>query len=398
MAVRKRVYENAKGESVTKWRVDYYDASGSRRRKDFDKKKDAESWASGTKIALKDGTHIADRASATVAQAGELWIGAVTALGRERTTIDQYKQHVNMHVVPFLGARKLVELTIPMVRGFEETLRENDRSPAMIKKILVSLGSLLADAQERGLVGHNVMREMRSKRSTSNHRAEKRAKGKLREGVDYPTPDEIKAIIAALVGRWRPVIVLALFTGLRGSEIRGLRWTDVDLTAGKVSVNERADRYNTMGRPKSENSERTVPIPPNVVAALKKWKADCPKSDKGLVFPNLSGGILSHHELMRNGWGAAQIRAGLSVDTGELSKRGKPIMAPKYSGLHATRHFYASWCINPKRKGGLELTAKEVQDRLGHASIKLTLDTYSHLWAGDDDHSEMAESAAGYFE
>lgn len=397
MGVKKHITKKKDGSTREVWRADYYDAAGKRRRKDFKLKKEADDWLADTKQQLRGGTHVASRASDTIAQAGQLWIKAVTALGRERTTIEQYKQHVNMHIVPFLGARKLVDLTIPMVRNFEETLRDNDRSPAMIKKVLVSLGSLLADAQERGSVGHNVVREMRKKRSSSNHRAEKRAKGKLKEGVDYPTPDEIKAVIAALDGRWRPAIILALFSGLRGSELRGLRWTDLDLSARKVNVSQRADRFNAMGRPKSENSERTVPLPPNVVATLKEWKTKCPASDKGLVFPNLSGGILSHQELMRDGWGDAQVKAGLSIDTGELSKRGKPVLAPKYSGLHATRHFYASWCINPKRQGGLELTAKEVQDRLGHASIKLTLDTYSHLWAGDDDHADMAESAAGFF-
>src|SRR6478672_3424902 len=64
----------------------------------------------------------------------------------------------------------------------------------------------------------------------------------------------------------------------------------------------------------------------------------------------------------------------------------------KYSGLHALRHFYASWCINRKDDGGLELPAKIVQARLGHASIVMTMDTYGHLFPSQDDGAELASA------
>ena len=56
----------------------------------------------------------------------------------------------------------------------------------------------------------------------------------------------------------------------------------------------------------------------------------------------------------------------------------------KYTGMHALRHFYASWCINRTEDGGLGLPPKNVQERLGHASITITLDRYGHLFKGDD--------------
>jgi integrase len=65
-------------------------------------------------------------------------------------------------------------------------------------------------------------------------------------------------------------------------------------------------------------------------------------------------------------------------------------MQAKYTGLHALRHFYASWCINRKVDGGLELPAKVVQERLGHSSITVTLDTYGHLFPRGDDQAELA--------
>ena len=67
-----------------------------------------------------------------------------------------------------------------------------------------------------------------------------------------------------------------------------------------------------------------------------------------------------------------------------------PDGAAKYPGLHALRHFYASWCINRREDGGLGLTPKLVQERLGHSTIGMTLDVYGHLFPRGDDGSELA--------
>jgi integrase len=64
----------------------------------------------------------------------------------------------------------------------------------------------------------------------------------------------------------------------------------------------------------------------------------------------------------------------------------------KYTGLHPYRHFYASWLINRKADGGLELPIKTVQQRLGHSSIVMTSDTYGHLFPRTDDGREMADA------
>ena len=81
---------------------------------------------------------------------------------------------------------------------------------------------------------------------------------------------------------------------------------------------------------------------------------------------------------------------GMTVETGRVDRRGNPILRPKY-GLHALRHFYASWMINRKKDGGLELPAKKVQERLGHSSIVMTLDVYGHLFPDTgDEFDELA--------
>jgi integrase len=100
------------------------------------------------------------------------------------------------------------------------------------------------------------------------------------------------------------------------------------------------------------------------------------------VFPNGKGNTESHAKIVNRAWCPVQVKAGVTNGKGEA----------KYSGLHATRHFYASWCINQKKDGGLELPIKTVQDRLGHASIMLTSDIYGHLFPRADDGSELAEA------
>src|SRR5262249_26471199 len=160
---------------------------------------------------------------------------------------ESYQQHLKDHIVPYLGAVKLSQLTVPVVRNFMDKLHADRRSPAMVKRVVGDLGSILADAQERGEVAQNVVRSLSKRRK----RRERRQNGNLKVGVDIPTPAEIKAIVAHLKGRWRPLLLTAIFAGLRASEIRGLRWQDVDLRRGELHVRQRADKFKTIGKPKS---------------------------------------------------------------------------------------------------------------------------------------------------
>jgi integrase len=196
----------------------------------------------------------------------------------EPATLAGYRQHVSLHIEPYLGREKLSQVTAPLIRDFEDRLRKDGRSPAMVRKALTSLGSLLVDAQERGQVGRNIVRDLRTRRKRGKERqANRRQKGKLKVGADIPTREEIKAIVDALEGRWRPLILTAISTGLRASELRGLRWKVLYLKKNELHVRQRADRYNVNGTTKSESSERTVPFPPMVSSALREWKLACPR-------------------------------------------------------------------------------------------------------------------------
>lgn len=400
MSVRKRTWLKG-NETRVAWVVDYTDQGGKRRLKTFRLKKEADAFEDRARTQVREGVHVADSASATVREAGKLWLAAKEKAGRERTTIDQYRNHVQLHINPCIGETKLTALTPAAVRAFEDALLDGSsdgkkRSPAMVRKIMVSLGSLLADARERGLIGTNVVRDMRGRRSAADSRAERRAKGKLKIGVDIPPPNEMRLILGALTGRWRPILMTAALTGLRASELRGLIWANVDLQKGTIHVRQRADRFKKIGRPKSEAGERSVPIPPTLQEILTSWKKSVTASKLGLCFPNLQGEPEAHGPIAI-AFQVAQVRAGVTTTTTELDADGNSITVARYKKLHSLRHFYASWCINRRVDGGLELPPKMVQERLGHATINMTLDVYGHLFPSGDDGSELAAAEAALF-
>ena len=386
MSVRKRSWKTPAGETKEAWVVDYVDQGGARHLKTFARKREADAYHAIVARDVRAGIHTPESKSPTVATAARLWLESGEAANLERATLKSYQANVDLHIVPLIGAVKLSALTVPMARAFEDRLRA-DRSPAMVRRVLGVLGSILADAQERGLVAQNVVRSLRgSRRRDKDRHADKRQKGKLKVGVDIPTPDEIRAIIAHLHGRRRPLLLTAIFTGLRASELRGLRWADIDLKRGELHVRQRADRFNTIGRPKSEAGERTVPLAPMLVNTLREWKLACPKSDLDLAFPNGHGNIDNLTNIVRLSLQPAQVAAGV------VNAAGKA----KYPGLHALRHFYASWCINRRVDGGLELPLKLVQARLGHSSVNMTADVYGHLFPRGDDGAELAAAEKAY--
>jgi len=373
MSVRKRVWTTSKGETKEAWIVDYVDQQGHRHIQTFDRKKDADAAAQQTAIDVRAGVHTAASKSITVRQAADDWITAAGLDQREAATLAQYRQHA-AHINERIGNHRLASLTAPGVNRFRDDLLQT-MSRAMARKVLSSLKSLLRHAQSRGNVAQNVALAVKIK-------ANSRDKRELEIGVDIPSSDEIKAILAA-AGKSRPLLLTAIFAGLRSSELRGLRWSDVDLKVAVLHVRQRADRYGTIGNPKSKAGHRAVPLAPQVVQALREWKLQCPKGT-GLVFPAVSGEDIALHNNTVRAFTAAVRAAGV------VDKDGKP----KYSGLHALRHFYASWCINPRERGGLGLPAKVVQQLLGHSSIVMTMDTYGHLFpANDDVHARLAESA-----
>ena len=152
---------------------------------------------------------------------------------------------------------------------------------------------------------------------------------------------------------------------------RGLRWRDIDFKAKMLTVAQRADRFQDIGTPKPASSRRTVPLTPEVVATMRAWQV-ASEHRGGLVFPARTGRPEDHKTMLRR-----------------ITPITKAAKTPGY-GLHAFRHFFASWCLNPPERDGLGLQPQDVQRLLGHSSIVMTMDVYGHLFPGGDHHDKFA--------
>jgi integrase len=157
-------------------------------------------------------------------------------------------------------------------------------------------------------------------------------------GRDTPSKEEAQTIISTADGRWRPLFITAIFTGMRSFEVRGLAWEDVDFDQKVIHVRQCADHWGAMGPPKSAASHRDIPMSPMVVNHLREWRLACPRTaaregGEGrpwLVFPNGNGKAENHANIANRGFYALQIAAGI------VDSQGKA----KY-GVHALRHFFA---------------------------------------------------------
>src|SRR5215472_5672471 len=223
--VRKRKWVSG-GKTQEAWLACYVDQERKRRFKTFATKKAADVWLIQARHEVQRGVHTPASTSITINEAGELWIAQAETDGLEASTVTQYRQHLRHHIAPFVGTVKLASFGPPDLSNFRNSLTAQGRSRAMVKGVTSSLGAILATAMANGKVSRNVVREQA--RQTRRHNGiAKRHKRQLEVGVDIPTKDEVRAMLTHAQDRWRPLIITAIFSGLRASELRGLRWDDV---------------------------------------------------------------------------------------------------------------------------------------------------------------------------
>src|SRR4029079_16960959 len=228
-----------------------------------------------------------------------------------------------------------------------------------------------------------------------------RKSAKLRAGEDFPSRSELRTLIDAATGQRRALLITAVFTGMRASELRGLPRANVDLENAVIKVTQRADAWGRIGDPKSKAGNRDIPLTPMVVNTLSEWRLQYSPpilrhDDEGrpvrenakpqhLVFPNGSGHVENHSNILHRFWEPLQIECGIAVDTGRKDDNGKPILEARY-GFHMLRHAAASLLI-----AHLGWTPKRVQEVMGHSSITMTFDRYGHLFEDRDGDREAMQ-------
>jgi integrase len=379
--IRKRAWTNDQGDEQTAWQVSYVDQHGKRRRRQFRLRKEADAFLVRARSEVFSGVHTPDSASVTVEAAARIWLDACE-LGRdgkepvEWSTLKSYRGIVRHHIAPSLGNELLSRLTTPRVAAFRDELL-GTRSRAMSKKALAALKAILSEAQNRGLVAQNVARPV-SITTAGRHRKPMLIPGKeevrlLLDAADRkagsPNPH-----VARAWQRYRALLVTAVFTGLRVSELRGLRWEDVDHKAGALEVRQRADELGVIGSVKSAAARRTVMLAPRLTRVLREWRLRCPPGP--LVFPNWHGHVERYSNVYRRCWVPVCQEAGLTGAEGR----------PRYT-IHHLRHFRASMLI------ASDANAKEVMAELGHSSIQMTFDVYGHLFPEDSSRRQRRAAA-----
>lgn len=271
-------------------------------------------------------------------------------------TYDGYESTLRLHVKPEIGQRTLTRLGPQDLSALYQKLLAAGLSPRTVQLTHAVIHRALRQAERWGLVGRNVAGLVDAPRAAS-------------PAIRPLAPDEIKRLLRAATGdRYEALYVVAVTTGLRSGELLGLRWADVDLANGTLHVRQQAQRTRggwTFVEPKTGAGRRTVTLPAMTVESLKahrirqneeRLKLGAAWEDLDLVFANEVGRPVERQNLQRRSFEPLLKRAKL-----------RPIR------FHDLRHSAATLLLTEG------VHPKVVQERLGHATISVTLDIYSHV-------------------
>ncbi|KAB1085055.1 site-specific integrase [Neorhizobium galegae] len=328
----------------------------------------------------------------TVPVAVERWLTVCQKIGRdgrEKVELETYKEYRRRAGViqEYVWPKPLHELIPADVVAFRNWLLEN-KTRDLARRSLSSFHSVMIEMHRQGKIQIDPAAGI-TIRSGGRYQEED-------SEVEIPTDDEMRAIykaadrlatkndfMAECWARYRPMIYLAGFTGMRPSEYRGLAWAQI----GKdhVKIAQRADRTGNIGPVKSRAGRRTLYLPQVVLQMIEAWRKDCPASDKDLVFPTASGAPMALSNFRVGAWDPLMREAKLMKT---VKRGGKKVEVPKYTP-YALRHYFASKLIETGRD------LKFIQTAMGHSKIEVTFNVYGHLIRGrEEQHKQSAEDLA----
>jgi integrase len=314
-----------------------------------------------------------DDENTTLGEYLDVWLkGSVFGSARQ-STYDRDTNLVNNHIQPVLGALKLKKLNSTHVQSFCRDRLDAGLSGSTVHKMHDILRRGLAQAVEWHLVPRNVAEAVKPPR---------------------PAPKEMKALSAdearrllesAGEDRLEALYVLAIHTGMRQGELLALRWQDVDLENAVASVRRTLTRSGgkvVLGEPKTKKSRRSIRLTPQAVEALRKHLRRQLRDieilgdhyqDQGLVFTTGTGAPINPSNLRQRSFAPLLKRVGLP---------------------HMRFHDLRRTCATLLLSRGVH--PKFVQELLGHATIAITLDTYSHVMPrmGDATAKAMEDALA----
>ncbi len=336
-------------------------STGGRRRRTgrgFSSKKEAEAALRRELTELESGAHV-DRTVMTVAEylVGE-WLPAHAQKIR-LNTLASYRSAIKHHLIPHIGAIRLQDLGPRDINRLYEILAERGSqtggplSPKTIRNAHVVLRRALEDAAKWEIIRRNPASVASPPAATRRPQVPGPWRGhEVRTFLESVRGDEFEAL-------W----VLAATTGLRRSEILGLRHSDINLASGRLSVLQTVVLVSgrpTIGQPKTKRSARRVHLTGRAVEALEEHMASQGEGEGSsrLVFTRSDGQPLGP------GWVTARFT--------NLSRHA----GLRHIRFHDLRHTFATIALEAG------INPKVVSEQLGHANVSITLDTYSHVLPG----------------
>jgi integrase len=289
------------------------------------------------------------------------------------TTFERYEQIARLHLKPSLGRVKLKGLTPAHVRGLYREKLEAGSSARTVRYIHTTLHKALKQAVMDGLIPRNATEAVTPPQSS-------------REEMCPLTPEQAKLLlqVAHEAGdRLAALYVLAIHTGLRQGELLGLKWDDVDLEDGSLQVRRTlaiTKNGPVLTSPKTTGSRRSVKLTSKAIEALKRHlerqlgeidRIGSLWSENGLIFASEKGEPINRHNLTRRSFKPLLKRAGL----------------PQIR-FHDLRHTCATLLLTRN------VNVKIVSEMLGHSTIAITLDTYSHVLPNMRDQAAAAMEEA----
>lgn len=289
----------------------------------------------------------------TVGQYLDQWLKDI-AVTVAPTTLRSYTRDVTLYIKPTVGPIRLSHFAVHHVKAMYSKLADMKKSPAMQKKAGVTLGVAMQQAVGEGLLSFNPARMI------------KKPKHKPAE-IKPLDPEQVSRFLAAAIGdRLHALYVVALDSGAREGELLGLQWKDVDFAGGALSITrtlQELDGELTLKDTKTATSRRRVPLSEFGLAALhehrKRMLAEGNCRPDAIVFCTPAGEPWYRSSLHRISFKPL------------LAKAGLPSIR-----FYDLRHTSATLLLLAGEP------AKIAAERLGHSTIVLTLDTYSHVTEG----------------
>lgn len=343
-----------------KWRGRYYDETGTRRSKTFEKHRPAKDWLHAQRVSVASGQHVDPTDRTTVSEYALRWHSARG--GRPSTVRTREGLIRNSIERTSLGARPLGRVKPLDVQGWA-TERADALSPSTLRNVVSLLRSIYASAVADRLVASSPVLGWRSMSLPSADRAR----------IVPLTVGQVAALADAMPGRNRAMVITQAGLGLRIGELLALRVQDVDFLGRTARVEfQIAPGAKTRSAPKTPLSRRTIPLPRVVADELARHIRDCPPGADGSLFTTRTGAVYRHDYYGSQIFARAVERAGL----------------PKGTTSHSLRHHYASVLV----AAGESVFA--VAERLGHRNPNLVLSTYAHLMPDSEEGTRRAIDSA----